>query len=501
MGDSSREAVVSVDLEKAEGAGDKGAPLSSFTAREWIALFPAPTVPGTDEVDEEEPSADPAASLRVSSPLTRDDLVSALAASPLLTQFVRVQLVLAKYAVPWHNLRAALFFGTGSALVSIQWAFAGELGRFSPPQLAVSTFVTLLHAFLTGIVIIFFGNAYSRRFGSPSDLSAHPLAVFARYAQLRDAEPGSLLLRHDASDPLCPCPGTQCAGKLAGRAAAFRLLEFVGYACASFTFYFTIYLSMPAVAYASITWNSPWAASLCVLVAALALEYHNVNQLASARANVAAIQFALRLHRRASTLALRGLLARYRTFASGHGPSPPPQEPYLLLQDALGPTWRTRIHRVTSGPSVLIPLPLYAVAVAVAGIALGNCLPGASLATLAAIAFIVGADLALFTASNAHVSVISSLFRLARTSLRRARYELDVSGPGSEAAQRLAAHHDRLISAFFDASDGYYARFMGFRVDAATARNVAATALTLAIGLWSILRGGGVQVTLYPTCG
>ncbi|KAI9002620.1 hypothetical protein DFJ74DRAFT_775267 [Hyaloraphidium curvatum] len=234
---------------------------------------------------------------------------------------------------------------------------------------------------------------------------------------------------------------------------------------------------MPSVAYASITWNSPWAAALCTAFAALAVEYTLVNVLAGARANVVAIQLALRLHRRASTLALRGLFVRYRTLASAYPSYPPPEELYLLLQDALGRTWpRTRIQRVTSGPSLAIAFPLNAVVVAAARLALGNCLPAVSL--------------------NTHVSVISSLLGSARGLLRRARCEFDKGTAGSDAAQHIAAHHDRLILAFLTPRTAALPSSWA----SGSARNVAATALTPGIGLWSILRGGGVQVTLYPTC-
>ncbi|KAI8999877.1 hypothetical protein DFJ74DRAFT_336131 [Hyaloraphidium curvatum] len=52
-----------------------------------------------------------------------------------------------------------------------------------------------------------------------------------------------------------------------------------------------------------------------------------------------------------------------------------------------------------------------------------------------------------------------------------------------------------------DASPGCLARYMGFAVDRAVARNVASTLFAMAVGLWSVLRGSGVSVGLEMACG
>ncbi|KAI9024534.1 hypothetical protein DFJ74DRAFT_767103 [Hyaloraphidium curvatum] len=490
-----------MELHPPHKPGNAPAEFLAFTPREFLALFPVAPVPPPDALCRD-PPADPAGKLRASEPLDRESLLSALRPSPLLAASARAQVALAPWVVPFHAWRAAAFFGTGSALVSVQWALRDSLGRFSPAELAVGTFVTLLHAAATGLVMVSAPARFTRRFAMPKELSNHPLAVFARWAQLAAAEPGSPLLRHEPDDPLCPCPAKACAGKLLARAGALRGLEVAGHIASGFQFYFFIYLTMPALAYASVTWATPWAAALTALYILLMVEYHCLSLLGAGRTNVGALMLSLRLHRRAAALALRALLARQRAAAvnppefTGAADSAPPDEPYLVLLDSLGPTWRARVQALgaASGPLILFALPVYAVIVAVTGIAFGNCLPFGALAAAIHTAFLVTLDLAAFSASNAHVSVVIALVDECRAALQRTS---PPSGPASDQLER----HDRLLAAFSRARDASLAKFMGFRVDAAVARNVAATALTLAVGLWSILRGGGVRVTLYTTCG
>jgi hypothetical protein len=60
-------------------------------------------------------------------------------------------------------------------------------------------------------------------------------------------------------------------------------------------------------------------------------------------------------------------------------------------------------------------------------------------------------------------------------------------------------YHDLLLSSYLEA-DHLKAKFLGYAVDFGVIRSALATLLTIAIGLYSVLRAVGVFVTVESVC-
>lgn len=66
-------------------------------------------------------------------------------------------------------------------------------------------------------------------------------------------------------------------------------------------------------------------------------------------------------------------------------------------------------------------------------------------------------------------------------------------------AVEMLDRHDRVLSSFLEA-DRYRARFLGFPIDVGVLRTLIVTLFTLAVGLWSVLKGSGLVFTFDNFC-
>ncbi|KAI9003851.1 hypothetical protein DFJ74DRAFT_693885 [Hyaloraphidium curvatum] len=477
--------------------GDAPAAPLSLSQREFLALFPVS--PGAGGPLDPIPH-DPAAELRESDPLSRSALLDALSPAPLLAFFVRAQLF-SRYAARFVRWRGAVMIGLGWALLSVQWV--ANDGRFTALELAFGTASTASFGAMC-LVLYFASHAFVSRLSVPRDMSHHPLAAFARVAQLRRDQPDSILIQHDDTDALCPCAAPACAGGLLARASLLRALEFAARFSLINLYFMSFFLWMPAVTFASFTWTTPWAATICAFGIAAVLELNLGNILAASPQNLAGLQLSLRLHNRACTLAIRDL--ELRCTALLHEQTgicdvstdkiATSNELYVVLHDLMVPTWRSRIRLLAFGSPTLWFTYFFTPIWFIAFIALGNCIPFSTIAGVLYHLLLFAIDLANFAASNSHIFVINNLYLSAQAKLLRLRHDAD-----SRAARRETGDHAAIFASFTANSESSLARFLGFPVSPSGARSAVATLLTVAVGLWSVLRGTGVRVTMNTTCG
>ncbi|KAI9013551.1 hypothetical protein DFJ74DRAFT_710007 [Hyaloraphidium curvatum] len=483
-----------------------------FSAPEMLALFPAPLRPPPGLLSPAPPD-DALADARAADPLTRSALLDALRPWPLLHAEVRAQQLLLPVAARFPLLSLAAN-ACGLAMLAPQWVFADRLGRFSPAELGFGTAVTAAFAvWLLGVTVFLPLRVYRARFAPAADLSGHPWAVVARWSQLCASLPHSPLLRHDPADDLCPCAAEACAGKLPGRAAALRMTE--GVARIVFTLLLiNPFYWMPAVTYGLYSWTTPWSLALLVLYFLTNIVTPVIAIAASIPSNPAVLHLSLRLHRRAVLITMRDLAARYRSLLLD-GPRAAPDdrrilvpEPYATLHTLLVPTWLNRLHTGVAGPHVAL-VAVLAVAVGVASIAFGNCVVGFTLFALLYAAVYTAIDMANYVVSNSQVGNILSLHSQAESLLRdlaSRSASADPTGDSPSAvprarARELARDHAGILAAHARGAGGFLAKFAGAVVDAGVARTALVTVFTIAAGLWSVLRGSGVRLTMNTTCG
>ncbi|KAI9029327.1 hypothetical protein DFJ74DRAFT_703142 [Hyaloraphidium curvatum] len=440
--------------------------VGGLTGAEWLCLLPAPTSPlvnlsreageiGEDEHGDDEPrEQDPGKDARDASPLT-------------------FALILATF-----------------------WTLAVDSGAFSARGLAAGT---------AGFAIIELGYAFftprlvKAAVAIRRDLDRHPFARFVRWKQLclagADGRTPSSLNRHEPADPLCPCPAHSCANsRILGPSAAvqatfvlFRGLVFIG-VFGALTFW------TPLVLFGGETWTSPWRGILaaCVVVQTIVVCY--VQTLDGPVPDVELQGLQRRLVNRATTSALSSFLARCSKagMASVNWPA---VEPYVEVHLALVPSWRAVSAVTATGITIqagLVGIIVCAMCVTVFG---SGCIPAYLLGALLLMAAQFLANLSNVAAANAGVSRTALLYGRARTELQL----ILTRRPDHPEAARLR-EHALLLERFETAAKADLARVAGFPADYSVLRGIVVTALTVGVGLYGILRGAGVWVTVQSAC-
>ncbi|KAI9009025.1 hypothetical protein DFJ74DRAFT_738138, partial [Hyaloraphidium curvatum] len=138
---------------------------------------------------------------------------------------------------------------------------------------------------------------------------------------------------------------------------------------------------------------------------------------------------------------------------------------------------------------------------------MGTLLPGAAVTAASSscvalwMVFLLVTVLVVFTqemlsvaAANAEIDRAASLYLAYRTRI----LVLLAGEPPAPVASALQRHADLLDA--FARTEEKQGRFLGFRVGYAVVRGFLATVLTVAVGLWSVLRGAGVGFTLETVC-
>ncbi|KAI9012338.1 hypothetical protein DFJ74DRAFT_734259 [Hyaloraphidium curvatum] len=487
----------------------------SFNAAEWIALFPAPVPAGAGPVPGCPPRArDAFAAVR--GPLARDALLRGLRP---LSRPLQLAAAAQLRIEPWArraNLRLLAMALFAFALFGAVWALDG--GRFGRTQLIAGTVAAL---FAVGLPLIMATTAGYRKSvtvthsgagDASADLNRFSMAGAVRWAQLcgiggggeGGAEAGklvqvpSLLVQHDPEDRLCPCALPGCAGGLPAAAGRVRIAEIVLRGVVGF-----IFISVAVGWTAMITlsrefWGVWWGALLGTFYIVTSLNYNLVNGIGRFATNAPLLRLSLRLHHRAMGLALGDLLARARRALDGSEQDAlEGEEPYSQLHACLAEVWRNR-HPYLGSYAVALPLAFALQSfVAIINIVAGSCIPAYPIGIMAYTVVLFLFDTTSLVVSNEQISEITDLYLDARREIREllARADDPASAP---AAARLAAH-DALLSSYLEASR-FMGRLLGYPIDFSAVRTFLLALFTVVIGLWSILRGSGIFITMDFAC-
>ncbi|KAI9008620.1 hypothetical protein DFJ74DRAFT_711722 [Hyaloraphidium curvatum] len=497
---------------------EPGGPPAGPTAADWMAVLPLPPAPPQKRFARPSP-ADPAAALRAERPLTLETLLADLRRfSSSLALAVRIQLLIG----PWARrvvLRAMVGTVLAGALSAVPFVFGGG-AVFALPQMVVGTVALNLFALaMWGITALaVYRAAFAAASGAPAasaprDFSALGVAGLARWIEaLGPSNQPSVLLEHDAKDPpgMCPCAEPSCSGKLPARAAALRWLEIVSKTALLLVFQtFVLWTPLASPVYAATTWTTPWSIVLGCLAVLGALSFSIPISLGRFTTNLALLQLAHRVDRRAVQLALTDLLDRYHAAATGTAPwHPRAPEPYTTTHALLLSAWNRRLSTFNSSVSFIFGLAAAAIAAAANAIA-GGCIPAVYIAYWAYAGVINLFDLVNVAAANAQVSDIGELYADAARELAETHRDAAAAGAAADTspartaadpALLVAMRADAAVLATYEDVDRFRTRFLGFVVTYGAVRTIVVTAVTLAVALYSVVRGLGVFVTLETMC-
>ncbi|KAI9005161.1 hypothetical protein DFJ74DRAFT_774248 [Hyaloraphidium curvatum] len=447
-----------------------GNELLGFSAAEYAALFPRYGAALGGAADPE--------------PLTHSGLAAAAA---LLPPFLRFQ---ARLYAFWRTVppRGTFFvvytlWNTSmAALYAPAWAF-GFGSLFQLRQLVVATVfraggLLLLPVHYALVVPGALGTRPAAAADSPGDFGGAAGIIRYRELEALQAAAPSRLLEHIAGDPFCPCPLPGCAAPLLGSgadlAAALRVatpfvLLVVRWCFGmSYTAFYTL---------ASDTWSHAWSAFLCAAFVAtsvtLVAAAHLFKGLEDTATNPPTLTLQTRLHNRALQLLLGSAVDACERVAADlqrgdAGPDPaaklPNGDDYSELHARFSLMWKHSMATSNAFIRWFAVGMLFELPAIVGNLAVGSCITFTSLAVVLALLNVLH-HLVTVAYANREVTV------LART----------------EMATMLEAEENR-------------AAFLGFPITGATVRGLVITAATLLVGLYSVLRAGGVFVTMEIAC-
>ncbi|KAI9034287.1 hypothetical protein DFJ74DRAFT_648784 [Hyaloraphidium curvatum] len=494
---------------------------ASFTPREWLTLFPS-RPPRPPSLGEYRPY-DPAEHLRLSDPLNEEALLRGLRGSTPQRLICAFQLWLAPFSAKMLE-RYLLYLVPTIGVVVAMWVLND--GRFGTSQLIIGTIN--ISVFLLALVIgpLFIGlratvtRPEPGRAAAAGDLSRHPLGPAVRWVQLIEAgadvemenapskeekgelqaEGASKLVRHDHTDPLCPCILPSCAGALLKQSGHLRVMEYaIRFSLCFFTYAIALgYTSL--VSFGPRFWTTWYFATFGVLSVATCALYFVVNLTARFSGNISLLRISMRLHHRAMSIALSSMLDRQRKALFGpevdaaHGEQS--EELYVKLHDSLTASWEERLPLLASGAVILV-LTFFMVPInLILNIIAGMCVTGWFLGITCFAILILTIDVVNIAVSNSQITVITDLYLSARKELRTMALRSD---PSRRVALQMARRHDLALESFLSV-ERFRGKLLGFAVDAMVARNVLITVFTLLVGLWSIFRISGIYVTMESIC-
>ncbi|KAI9004945.1 hypothetical protein DFJ74DRAFT_712836 [Hyaloraphidium curvatum] len=450
----------------------------AFTPTVWAALFPAypSPPPPADMPPELARLASPAvaAQARAERPMTLKQLLAGLPIAPLERGLVRVQLaVLGKAGGnATFFLHRALYVACRVALMpALVWIGNSSYGLFGTRQLVA---MTVGYAVQQGMweLGIMRGRVYGKEeevfLGIPEAQSAldnHLMAGVARYRLLQEdasdveATPGELaavLLEHEPGDTLCSCPKSRCAGRQLDAVPALGLATFAAIQCGQFVVFLIVSFWTVLVTFRGFTWSSPWAATLvAVAVGYVALHLVFVT---------------LGVSMGMSNFAIFGLEGRLANAEEEGLPSEAESEPYVVLHAALATSWSSRLSLSESNRFVSLMGFLGDFLAIVIVMISSSCIT------------------APFLASFLWMGSIILVFDL-----------INLAAANSETSRIAALYSSAILRGFTDV-DAYRARFFEVPVTPALVRTAAVTAFTVGVGMWSVLRGAGIGVTIEMAC-
>ncbi|KAI9024821.1 hypothetical protein DFJ74DRAFT_767362 [Hyaloraphidium curvatum] len=492
--------------EKPSGPRPLRAPL--LTAAELLALFPFPP--------SDRGSADPAAEARAADPVDGRALLAGLD-DGLLRVLSAPQ---AHWPLP-RSLGWALGVVQFAAILALYLAASALLndGYFGAAQLwaAVGVGAVVFIAEAVRMARVYWDVRAAERakdLGAiqPYSPAVNPLCTFVRRNQLLGSQRTSPLVAHrDEDGPLCTCPRKGCSGASAKAAGRAKLVLMPLYT-AAFSFLTTV---MPnwtlLVTWAPRIWGHGWSAVLMALALACDVYYNFLANLfllydflGPQNWNAEVLR---RLHRRALVLALDALQAKAESAVESANQGKPPeldhgkQEDYVWLHERFAEGWNAAAH-TNWFTNLALPLIVYGSLAAAVNMIVGSCVPGPALSTALMSLLLFAVVLNNAAASNRRIFDARGLYLSARQRLRFLAAECTPATPSDPRWQTggwLRAHCDALSGCLAQAEAGG-ARLLGFQVGQGTVRTSVVTIVTLAVGMWSVLRGLGITATMEFAC-
>lgn len=494
-------------------------PPLSLSPEEWLALFPADDGPRPSSVSLGfEPEAQhPESELRVSRPLTAATMARELSWIPMMDGIARMQFALSP-AGDYFAIRSVAANTTAVLLLVPIWIYND--GRFGHTQLACGT-AALVFSMVALAAAHFSADstrAWIRRNAQPIGVRSMDSSTYAglvRYLEHaqshapgdgEDGSQSSSLLKHDAEDSLCPCPA--CMRPLLSRVGVSQIvvilmLELLLTAACFFPLYTALVTFGPQV------WRSPWAVlGFLSLVAQLA--HGPLSGLIMPVPSVSLLRIPLKLQRRAVKLALSDFLARYNT-ALSHGETAklPKEELFQILYLRLISFWESGQQAAFNGTerTVLVFASTEFVGVII-NIVGGSCVSGFSIFLLTLLLGLLLINLINLAVANEQIKVVAELFSIARDGVQKMllHAEIEVADPaavGDKSGKRGVVSvllRQEAILASYSNVDRFRGKMLGFAVDAGFAKATILTLITLGFGLWTLLRGSGVFLTLDTIC-
>ncbi|KAI9029463.1 hypothetical protein DFJ74DRAFT_703274 [Hyaloraphidium curvatum] len=474
---------------------------TDFTPAEWTALFPAPSAP-VDTFGGEDGAEDPAAAGRAADPFTKEAQAKEFDSQPL-KGLAWLGEHLAASASGWSRWSAficwASLFAPSTVLLAV--AASWNNGQYSTGSVAVgfagicANYVTTLSIMV--LVAKMLPNGVPPDFWTTAGLFRWLRLVRAPGADSGKGETPARLVEHVAGDPVCTCA---TCGRHAQTAAGWLALidMLTNYFLALAIFFFAVYT--PVVTHGPRLGSTSWGITLLTLYAialfANILAWTDRYKLTS---NIAYSGLERRLQTRAVALSMRDLLLPFRD-SLANGALPPRLEGgewlYVRLHYRFVSLCRSRDRQDQSLLSrlyALIQVPLL-VLCALLMAAVGRCLNVWIIVYFAHVVAWFTTNAVNLAARNSLLDAVDGLYRDAQRELRtlmlRAR-------PGPLADE--VALHVSALEGFVAATAGR-ARLFGFVVSYGTVRTMLVTIVTVAVALWSVLRGLGVTLTPESFC-
>ncbi|KAI9004516.1 hypothetical protein DFJ74DRAFT_774440 [Hyaloraphidium curvatum] len=451
---------------------------ASFSAREWLALYPRP--PSSRHPDSSRgysswypPPPDAAAAARDADPLTQKSLFAAL--PPLLRGLTRAQFAcwpFGRWLAPW-------FFGFMAVMLATLgtgWYF--DDGTFDRARIA-ATFAGFLWVF---VIYLIYPFVPSNRLamngdwesGDGGDLGAHFLAGLVRWTELAsatDAEEGDNRELGSVSEEA----GTQQFVKLTLLIASMAVMFF----CIPWTLLFGIFAGQ--------FWETWWCGGQVFLVRSI-LELPR--RLGMRAANVAFASFFERYF-----LALDGGLSEAEIGELIGG-----RELYEDLHEnaAAALPWGIGVLHA-GGTNTLLCLAAFSVFALITA-SVGSCITLGALAPILWMLCWFAVDLSLLSLGNVAIEDLAGTYHDAR---QRIQGMLAAAARRADPAPQRVVDalraHEALLGSFAGIERHRY-RIFGFPVSFALLRTAVVTVVTLAVGLWSVLRGLGIFLTVQSYC-
>ncbi|KAI8999905.1 hypothetical protein DFJ74DRAFT_698003 [Hyaloraphidium curvatum] len=489
-----------------------------FTAREWAALFPA-LPPAADDglaAKAADGSSEP-------SRLAQAEVLAALPNAALRASVRLFPVALRLFSpwralVVWTSLPTTVVVSPTAALFAFARAdFAGRAFGAAQVGVAVAALAAMsLSFFVAQRMDAFAAGAVAGNPASADDYAAHAIAGLVRWRQLCASEPQSALVLHVAGDADCPCPG--CLRSVLRSAAAAYWVETAVKAAASIVSLFFVFYS-PFVTFSHVFWPTWWCALLGI-VGFVGMGWGPVTFIFGTHGqSVPVLEVAKKLHKRAMALALDVVAANLELPEDGMaGPRPPdgsaaepersigaaaPRPPhgctgpqgtlYAVLHDRLATAWRRRSAAVAYSVTRLVVHFLGLLFAAIISAAGASCIPAYVPLLALYLLLQLTAALVVLAVANSQIDAVVDLYVSTRTALRRIAASSLAVLPNLEA-------HDAQLAFFALTADRSRARFAGVPVGLGTARAVVATVVTVALGLWSLLKGAGLAVVADNVC-